>query len=126
MTETWPTSLGSATGTFPNSLGEAAQALKELSEPWEMGDRIKAAIGRAAHRAGLSYSRAFDLWYGKARRIEEFERAAIAEALEQKRDQEVRNELHELRIRLARLESRLAQKDTPGVWAPLRAARSVD
>jgi hypothetical protein len=68
-------------------------------------------IDRAARRAGLSYWRAFDIWYGKARRIEQAERASIAEALEHKRKEATRNELHELRLRLARLEAILAGKD---------------
>ena len=92
-------------------MSDAIAGLHELSEPWERGDRIKAAIGRAARRAGLSYWRAFDIWYGKARRIEPHEQAAIAAALDAKRKAATRNELHELRTRLARLESLLAQTD---------------
>jgi hypothetical protein len=91
---------------------DAAAALRELSEPWSRGDRVKAAIDRAARRAGLSYWRAFDIWYGKARRIEDVERTRIAEALEHKRKEATRNELHELRLRLVRLEAILAGKDT--------------
>lgn len=85
--------------------------LRELSEPWPSGGRVKAAIDRAARRAGLSYWRAFDIWYGKARRIEDFERVQIAEAVETKRKEAARNELHELKTRLARLESLLVQTD---------------
>lgn len=91
---------------------DAAAALRELSEPWSRGDRVKAAIDRAARRSGLSYWRAFDIWYGKARRIDEVERTRIAEALEHKRKEATRNELHELRLRLVRLEAILAGKDT--------------
>lgn len=90
---------------------DAAAALRELSEPWSRGDRVKAAIDRAARRAGLSYWRAFDIWYGKARRIEDVERARIAEALEHKRKEATRNELHELRLRIVRLEAILARSD---------------
>jgi predicted phage-related endonuclease len=92
-------------------LTDLSADLRELSEPWEMGDRIKAAIDRAARRAGLSYWRTFDLWYGKARRVEPHEREAIAAALAQKRKEAARNELHELRTRLARLEALLARDD---------------
>lgn len=87
------------------------KALKELAEPRPGGDRTKQAIDRAARRAGLSYWRTFDLWYGKARRIEPFEIDAITDALQRKRKEATRNELHELRTRLARLESLLAQTD---------------
>jgi hypothetical protein len=90
---------------------DAMAALKTLSEPWERGDKIKRAIERSAHLAGLSYSRCFEIWYGRARRIEPEEVARISEALEQKNRLEARNELSELRLRLARLESLLVQTD---------------
>jgi hypothetical protein len=107
----------------------AAAALKELAEPWSPGDRIKRLIERAARRAGLPYWRAFDIWYGKARRIEAFERAAIGDALDKKRREAARNELHELRTRLARLESLLAQSDPdfhrPSIDAAREQARAL-
>jgi hypothetical protein len=90
---------------------DIAAQLRELSEPWEMGDKIKAAIDRAAKRAGLSYWRTFDLWYGKARRIEQYEIDAVQAALVEKKRLETRNEVHDLRRRLAILESRLARVD---------------
>jgi hypothetical protein len=90
---------------------DVSASLRELSEPWERGDKIKAAIARAARAAGLSYWRAFDIWYGKARRIEPAEAARIEAALRHKSEERDRNELHELRTRLLRLESRLIQTD---------------
>ena len=102
--------VGSATRTCPKVLG-ASSALKELAEPFTRGDKIKAMIARAARRAGLSYWRAFDLWYAKARRVEPYETAAIESALDSKRKEEARNEFRELKVRLARLESRLVQTD---------------
>ncbi len=90
---------------------DCVKALQELAEPSARGDRVKAAIERAARLSGLSYWRTFDLWYGKARRVEEFEIKAINNALVKKRAEGTRNELQELRIRLARLESLLAQTD---------------
>lgn len=93
---------------------DLAAALRELSEPWERGDRIKAAIGRAARLSGLSYWRAFDIWYGKARRVEADEQQRIAEALTKRREEAARHELHDLRIRITRLEALLsrAHQDT--------------
>jgi hypothetical protein len=85
--------------------------LRDLAEPWPPGDRTKAAIARAAKRAGLSYWRAFDIWYGKARRVEDAEQARIAEALDQRRREAARHELHELRIRIERLEALMARTD---------------
>jgi hypothetical protein len=93
---------------------DLSAALRELSEPWQRGDRIKAAIGRAARLAGLSYWRAFDIWYGKARRVDSGERERIAEALTKRREEAARHELHDLKIRIARLEAllSLARQDT--------------
>jgi hypothetical protein len=90
---------------------ELAAALRELAGPGEAGDRVKVAIARAARRAGLSYWRAFDIWYGKARRIEAIERGQIAEALERRRREAASHELHEIKMRIARLEALLARTD---------------
>ena len=90
---------------------DAAEGLRILSEPWPSGEKTKVAIGRAARLAGLSYWRAFDIWYRKARRIEDFEATAIAEAIEEKNARDARNELSELRLRLSRLEAKLSQTD---------------
>jgi hypothetical protein len=90
---------------------DPAAALKELSEPSTRGDRVKAAIERAARLSGLTYWRTFDLWYRKARRVEDYEITAITEALATKRAGDARNELSELRLRLLRLESLLLQTD---------------
>lgn len=88
-----------------------ATQLRELAEPWPSGSRVKAAIDRAARAAGIPYWRAFDIWYGKARLIRDFEIAAVATALEKKQREAARNEFHELKTRLAILESRLNQID---------------
>lgn len=90
---------------------DAGEALRELAGQSNRGDPIKTAIDRAARRAGLSYWRAFDIWYRKARRVEQFELDAIADALALKRKEDQRNEAHELRMRITRLESLLAQAD---------------
>lgn len=96
-------------GDVPNRLG-AADALKELADHKPGVGYTKQAIDRAARRAGLSYWRTFDLWYGKARAKPD-ECDAIAEALDRKRREAARNELHDLQIRIARLEARLAASD---------------
>jgi hypothetical protein len=92
-------------------MADYADNLRKLAEPSMRGDRVKVAIERAARLSGLSYWRTFDLWYRKARRVEDFEIAAINEALKQKQALETRNELQELRLRLARLESVLLLQD---------------
>lgn len=90
---------------------DCAASLRELAEPSLRGDRVKAAVDRAAKLAGLSYWRAFDIWYGKARRIEQFEADQIADAVRKKTEEATRNELHDLRTRLLRLESILVSTD---------------
>jgi hypothetical protein len=87
------------------------QGMRELTEPRSVGDPVKAAIQRASRLSGLSYWRCFDIFYGKARRVEAFEITAIADALERKRELEAKNELAQLRLRLSRLEARLLSTD---------------
>lgn len=69
------------------------------------------AIERAARRAGLPIWRAFNIWYGKASLIRPEEQAAVRAALSEKRIKEAANEFHQLKTRLAILESRLTQID---------------
>ena len=90
---------------------DAAKALRELSEPRSRDEKIVTIIERTARLAGLSYSRCFEIWYGRARRIEPAELLRIQEALEAKNRKDARNELSELRLRLARLESLLVLSD---------------
>jgi hypothetical protein len=90
---------------------DASKALRELSEPHSREEKIDTIIGRCARLAGLSYSRCYEIYYGRARRIEPEEIARIGEALEQKNRRDARNELSELRLRLARLEALLSQTD---------------
>jgi hypothetical protein len=90
---------------------DVAKQLKELSEPHSRGEKMISIIERSARLAGLSYSRCYEIWYRRARRIEPAEIARISEALEQKNRLDARNELSQLRLRLARLESLLIQTD---------------
>jgi biopolymer transport protein ExbB/TolQ len=103
-------------GSSPNSVGsEFSEALQELARPWPEGDKLKQRIDRAARAAGLHYWRAFDIWYRKARRIDAHEAAKINEALRLKREKAVANEYHDLKARLAKLESRLLVQGNPNV-----------
>ncbi len=85
--------------------------LRELSKPHGDGEKAISIIERTARLAGLSYSRCYEIYYRRARRIEADEINRISEALEQKNRLDVRNELSQLRLRLARLESVLVQTD---------------
>jgi hypothetical protein len=97
--------------------------LHALAEPRSADEYIKNAIVRAGKAAGLDYWRAFDIWYGKARRVRDFERKAVAAALEKKTMEAARNEFHELKTRLAILESRLNQIDSDFHSPAIDAAR---
>lgn len=90
---------------------ETAVLLRELSEPWMPGDKIKAAISRAADAAGLQYSRAYEMWYGRARRVLPAEVDRIETAVARKREQGATNELQQLRQRVSRLERLLYALD---------------
>ena len=86
-------------------------ALKELALPCPLGDRVKSAIDRASRASGIPYARAREIWYGNNRRIEAHEAEKVEQALHRKRTREARNELHELKTRIARLESLLSSTD---------------
>lgn len=113
--------VGSATRTFPISLGgrviaDPAEGLFFLAEPRPGGDKVKAAIERAAKLvrarcAHFHYWRAFDIWYRKARSVEAYEIDAIVEAAEAKEAKAIRDEIRDVRTRLLRLESILVTQD---------------
>ena len=92
-------------------MSDITAQLHALAEPRPGGEYVKTAIDRAAKLAGLEYWRAFDIWYGKARLVRDFEREAVSAALTEKNRLETRNEVRTLRTRLEILESRLAQID---------------
>lgn len=106
-------------------MSDAALMLRELSYPWAPGEYVKTAIGRAASLASLQYWRAFDIWYRKARRVEDYEIAQIAEALRIKNEKAARNELHQAKLILARLEARLASGDADFYRADIDGLRAA-
>lgn len=48
---------------------EMAGIIRDAAQPGQPGESVKAAIGRAARRLNLGYSRARAIWYGQARMI---------------------------------------------------------
>ena len=92
-------------------MNDAAVMLRELSTPWADGERMKSVLDRTSRLARLKYSRTYEIWYRRARRIEPYEIEQIAEALRIKREKAARNELHDLKLRLARLEASLSAGD---------------
>ena len=112
-------------GRSPNSLGsKAAAMLRELSEPWASGERVKTSIDRAARLARLTYWRTFDLWYRKARRVEAYEIEQIQEALRIKNEKAARNELQQVKMLLVRLEARLNAGDSDFYRADIDGLRA--
>ena len=107
------TTYGTGIGTSPNFYGscDPQAMLRELSLPWSAGERMKSVLDRTSRLARLTYWRTSDIWYGKARRVEPHEIDQIAEALAIKREKAARNELHEAKLILARLEARLNSTD---------------
>jgi hypothetical protein len=105
-------------------MSDAATMLRELSYPWEPGERMKTVIDRTSRLCRLTYWRTFDLWYRKARRVEDYEIAQIAEALRLKNERAARNELHEAKLILARLEARLNAGDADFYRADIDGLRA--
>lgn len=91
---------------------EAAKLIRCVAGPRRVDDTIKRAIHRAARRLGWSASRAKDVWYLAARRIDAEEMDALrkaAGAMDEAKDAD--DEIALLRARLAALESRVALMD---------------
>lgn len=102
----------------------ASELLRELSLPWAAGERIKSVLDRTSRLASLSYWRTFDLWYKKAHRVEPYEMDQIREALRIKNEKAARNELHEAKLILARLEARFNAGDADFYRADIDGLRA--
>ena len=50
-----------------SATAEASSLIQEIAEPRPVGDSVKAAVRRAARRAGCSFARARSLWYADER-----------------------------------------------------------
>lgn len=59
----------------------ASKALQEIAGQRDLSESKQQVIKRVATAVGFPYWRTFDLWYGKARRLETSERDAIAAQL---------------------------------------------
>lgn len=97
---------------------DVSRRLRALAEPRPVGDRVKVAISRAARAAGLPYWRAYDVWYGKARRIHADEIQAIR-AAELARSKGASRELYALARDFEALAERASRVDPEmvGPWA---------
>lgn len=99
--------------------------LQELAEPRSGGEKVKVAIARAARLAGIPYWRAFDIWYAKSRTVEKPEIDKIANAIQEKNERDARNELRDLKARIARMEALLASGDSHFHSPSIAAAREL-
>ncbi len=97
---------------------EIADSLKLIAPPTE-GGNIKSRIAAAARVTGLSYWRAWDLWYGKARRIDAHEADAIRNAKKLRGEQSA----HDLQAVAVEMEA-LAERLT--ALAALSGRKEVD
>ena len=102
------------------------RALRELAGVRLAGDPVKAAVDRVSRLTGLSYWRAYEIWYGRARRIEPSEETQIKQALIKKRNGAARNELAELKTRMLRLEAMLVRTDEEFFCEDIAALRAGD
>src|ERR1700722_8847525 len=71
------------------SVSEASVLIRQVAEPRPGGDSVKAAIRRAARRLGFEHSRAKDIWYANARRINAEEIDALRRATSRRNQEEV-------------------------------------
>jgi hypothetical protein len=82
---------------------EMQSITRNAAGPWQPGDSVKAAIGRAARALGINYRRARSFWYGEsvAVRATEADRMRAAETLMLKqRRQRLEQELATIKAKL--------------------------
>lgn len=114
-----------------SAVAEASFRMRRLAEPYPAGDRVKAAIQRAAKRAGLPIQRAENLWYGEARLVRAEEMDAIRQADEARRAKEeiAREQAQQLGAVFASVAARLWETDADGnrddIAALVKAARAL-
>ena len=98
---------------FVSAVAEAAFRLRRIAEPCPVGDRVKAAIDRAARRVGLPTQRVENLWYGEARLVKAEEMDAIRRADEARltKERSAREQAAELGALFAGVAERLRTQD---------------
>ena len=91
-----------------SAIAEASQLLRIVAEPRPVGDSVKSAITRAARRVGFPIARAENIWRQEARRIDASEMDRLRAVAMQKQEATARDEIAELRARIAKIEARFA------------------
>ena len=99
--------------SFVSAVAEAAYRLRRLAEPRPVGDRVKAAIVRAASRSGLPVNRVENLWYGDAKlvRAEEMDAIRRADLARQKQEDSAREQIKSLGSLFAGIAAHLLETD---------------
>ena len=93
-------------------MSDISADLRELSKPHGDDENMPDIIKRLMRATGFKkFSRVYEIYYGRAKRVSDSERVRVAQALQKKREEATRNELHQLRFLLERMESRLSQAD---------------
>lgn len=103
---------------------EVSDGLRFLAGPMRDGDKVKSRIARAARAAGLSYWRAFDLWYGRARAIKAQELEAVR-AAKARRSQEDSDDLAAIAQDFEELAERVARLASSSDWEGADRMRSI-
>jgi hypothetical protein len=103
---------------------DAAAKLRELAKPKPESEKAVDTISRVAALVGMSHSRAYEIWYGRARRIEPDELARINDAIALKDRREIFHDIQALRAALDRIEARISAADPELDRADLHLARA--
>lgn len=91
------------------TLTQAQSDLRSIAGILLPGEKTKTVIDRVSALVGLSYWRTFDLWYGKARRVEDYEIEKIQNALARKELERLENDVQNWRTALAKADAKIAQ-----------------
>jgi hypothetical protein len=103
-----PNSIDGALGVDgSDELKQAEQSLKALGKKLVPLGNVRERIEQSARAVGISQTRAFDLWYGKARRVTAEEVAHIKAALRKTIKRGIQNDIAEIRAQLAVVEARM-------------------
>jgi hypothetical protein len=87
--------------TADDVIAEVRTTVRDTVGPRSPGETIERALERAAHRLGISYSRAWSYWYGRVRLVPAEELLNIrarAEARRRERIVELEEEIRRLRM----------------------------
>jgi hypothetical protein len=100
---------------FASSIDEARALVRQCAEPRPAGELVKEAIFRASRRLEMPVSRARDIWYGDARRID-------AEEMDRLRRRAEEAELAQVLAAIEFLEKRAVASSSDQTISTLRAA----